>query len=115
VPTGSWNTAGKSALVESGSTKKERRNPNDSSRFIGKRAVTDEGEAAKVHYYLDEDKIAEEERYDGLYAVSTDLLDDPVKDIEKLSKGHKFHQFFRRNIVKHFMLLLFSLLILYLF
>ena len=74
-------------MVESGSTKKERRNPNDPARFIGKRAVTDEGEAAKVHYYLDEDKIAEEERYDGLYAVSTDLLDDPIKDILKVSEG----------------------------
>ena len=74
-------------MVASGNAKKERRNPNDPARFIGKRAVTDEGEAAKVHYYLDEDKVAEEERYDGLYAVSTDLLDDPVGDILKVSEG----------------------------
>ena len=74
-------------MVESGNTKKERRNPNDPAHFIGKRAVTDEGEAAKVHYYLDEDKVAEEERYDGLYAVSTDMLDDPVGDILKVSEG----------------------------
>lgn len=74
-------------MVDSGSTKKERRNPNDPARFIGKYAVTDEGEAAKFHYYLDEEKIAEEERYDGLYAVCTDLLDDPVKDILKVSEG----------------------------
>ena len=74
-------------MVDSGSAKKERRNPNDPARFIGKLAVTDEGEAAKVHYYLDEDKIAEEERYDGLYAVCTDLLDDPVGDILKVSEG----------------------------
>ena len=74
-------------MVDSGSAKKERRNPNDPARFIGKFAVTDEGEAAKVHYYLDEDKIAEEERYDGMYAVCTDLLDDPVGDILKVSEG----------------------------
>ena len=74
-------------MVDSGSAKKERRNPNDPARFIGKLAVTDEGEAAKVHYYLDEDKIAEEERYDGMYAVCTDLLDDPVGDILKVSEG----------------------------
>ena len=74
-------------MVDSGSAKKGRRNPNDPARFIGKYAVTDEGEAAKVHYYLDEDKVAEEERYDGLYAVSTDLLDDPVGDILKVSEG----------------------------
>ena len=74
-------------MVDSGSAKKERRNPNDPARFIGKFAVTDEGEAAKVHYYLDDDKIAEEERYDGMYAVCTDLLDDPVGDILKVSEG----------------------------
>ena len=37
--------------------------------------------------YLDEDKIAEEAQYDGLYAVCTDLLDDEVGDILKVSEG----------------------------
>ena len=74
-------------MVDSGFAKKERRNPNDPARFIGKCAVTDEGEAAKVHYYLDEEKIAEEAWYDGLYAISTDLLNDPVGDILKVSEG----------------------------
>ena len=36
---------------------------------------------------LDEEKIAEEEKYDGLYAVCTDLLDDDVADILKVSEG----------------------------
>ena len=44
-------------------------------------------EKAKIHYYLDTDKIAEEEMYDGLYAVCTDLLDDNVADILKVSEG----------------------------
>ena len=47
---------------------------NDPARFVNKVAVTNEGEKAKIHYYLDTDKIAEEEMYDGLYAVCTDLL-----------------------------------------
>ncbi len=34
-----------------------------------------------------EDKVAEEARYDGLYAVCTDLIDDDVKEILKVSKG----------------------------
>ena len=29
----------------------------------------------------------EEEKYDGLYAVCTDLLDDPVSDILRISEG----------------------------
>lgn len=74
-------------MMDSGKWKKERRNPNDPARFLGKLAITDEGEAAKVHYFLDVEKIAEEERYDGLYAVCTDLLDDPVRDILKVSEG----------------------------
>ena len=74
-------------MLESGSTKKNRRNPNDPARFIGKIAVTKDGEAADIEQYLDEDKIAEEAQYDGLYAVCTDLLDDDINDILKVSEG----------------------------
>lgn len=74
-------------LVDSGVRKKQRGNPNDPARFIGKIAVTDDGEKVRVHYYLDEDKINEEERYDGLYAICTDLLDDDVASILEVSEG----------------------------
>ena len=74
-------------MLDSGKTKKNRKNPNDPARFIGKMAVTKDGEAADIKQYLDEDKIAEEAQYDGLYAVCTDLLDDEVGDILKVSEG----------------------------
>ena len=74
-------------MLKSGNTKKQRKNPNDPARFIGTIAVTEEGEAAKIHSFLDETKIADEEQYDGLYAVSTDLLDDDVSTILKVSEG----------------------------
>ncbi len=74
-------------MVASGSLKKQRKNPNDPARFVGKAAVTKEGEAAKTYYYLDVEKIAEEEKYDGLYAICTDLLDDHPRDILKVSEG----------------------------
>lgn len=74
-------------MVSDGKMKKQRKNPNDPARFVGKVAVTEDGEKAGIHYYLDEEKIAEEEKYDGLYAVCTDLLDDPVKDILRVSEG----------------------------
>ena len=74
-------------MVANGSLKKQRKNPNDPARFVNKVAVTNEGEKAKIHYCLDTDKIAEEEMYDGLYAVCTDLLDDDVADILKVSEG----------------------------
>ncbi len=83
-------------MVASGRRKTERKNPNDPARFVGKLAVTKDGEKAKIHYFLDEGKIAEEESYDGLYAVCTDLLDDDVKDILKVSEGRwKIEECFR--------------------
>ena len=74
-------------MLQSGNIKKERRNPNDPARFIGKTAVTEDGEAADIRHYLDTDKIEDEALYDGMYAVTTDLLDDDVKDILKVSEG----------------------------
>ena len=74
-------------MLNSGNTKKNRKNPNDPARFIGTTAATKEGEAADIHHYLDEHKILEESMYDGLYAVCTDLLDDEVGDILKVSEG----------------------------
>lgn len=74
-------------MVANGSLKRQRKNPNDPARFVNKVAATRDGEKADIHYYLDEDRIAEEEKYDGLYAVCTDLLDDDVKDILKVSEG----------------------------
>ena len=74
-------------MLQSGNIKKERRNPNDPARFIGKTAVTEDGEAADIRHYLDTDKIEDEALYDGMYAVATDLLDDDVKDILKVSEG----------------------------
>ena len=74
-------------MVANGTLKKQRKNPNDPARFVNKVAVTNEGEKATIHYYLDLEKIAEEEMYDGLYAICTDLLDDDVADILKVSEG----------------------------
>ena len=74
-------------MLDSGNTKKNRKNPNDPARFIGTLAVTKEGEAATVKHYLDENKISEEGQYDGFYAVCTDLLDDEVGNILKVSEG----------------------------
>ena len=74
-------------MLSSGKSKKQRKNPNDPARFIGTIAVTKDGEAAGIHKYLDEDKIEMEAQYDGLYAVCTDLLDDDVGGILKVSEG----------------------------
>lgn len=74
-------------MIDSGSVKKERKNPNDPARFIARIAATEDGEVAKISSYLDEDKIESESQFDGLYAVCTDLLDDEVGEILKVSEG----------------------------
>ena len=74
-------------MLDSGTAKKNRKNPNDPARFIGAEAATKEGEIADIQHYLDENQINEEAMYDGLYVVYTDLLDDDVEDILKVSEG----------------------------
>lgn len=74
-------------MLAEGKCRKTRRNPNDPARFIDKTAVTRDGEIADILYFLDEQKIEEESRYDGFYAVCTDLFDDEPGDILKVSEG----------------------------
>ena len=63
----------------------DRRSQVDAKRFIKKTAFTDDGEiAGRAMYELDEDIILEESRYDGFYAVCTNLDDDPA-DIAKIN------------------------------
>lgn len=66
-----------------------KKGPNDVKRFMKRTAVTKSGEKAVIAYRLDEEKIAEEEKYDGYYAVATNLLDS-AKDI--LAVSHKRYQ-----------------------
>ena len=42
---------------------------------------------ADILYFLDEEKIAQEAQYDGLYAVCTDLFNDEPEDILKISES----------------------------
>lgn len=57
-----------------------KKGPNDVRRFMKRTAKTKSGEEADITYVIDEEKIKEEEKYDGYYAVATNL-DDSAKDI----------------------------------
>lgn len=51
--------------------------PNDPKRFIRQDHCTSDGELAdKMIPLIDEDVATEEERYDGFYAICTNLEDD---------------------------------------
>lgn len=63
----------------------DKRSQTDAKRFIKKTPFTYDGEIAeKAAYELNEKVIAEESRYDGFYAVYTNLDDDPA-DIAKIN------------------------------
>ena len=58
---------------------------NDPKRFINTISTTSNGEVAEEnHYELNYDVINEEAKYDGLYAVCTNL-EDNVQDIIKIN------------------------------
>ena len=72
-----------------------KKGPNDVRRFMKRIATAKDGGKAEVTYALDEAKIAEEEKYDGYYAVATNL-DDPAKEVLAISgKRYQIEDCFR--------------------
>ncbi len=76
-------------LLSGGEVKRQRHDPDDPARFLRKKTETENGKAVKVRYCLDQKAIAAEAKYDGFNAVSTDLADDNVGDILKVSEGRR--------------------------
>ena len=73
-------------LVESGEKTINKKKQNDPKRFIKTDHATKDGEVAeKAISYVDESIIADEEKYDGFYAVCTNL-DDSISNIVKANK-----------------------------
>ena len=104
-----------------------KKSPHDVTRFIKRISTTKSGEKVTDQYEIDETVIAEEEKYDGFYAVATNL-DDPAKDILDISSNrYKIEDCFRvmktnfsgrpvyhqkrRRITAHFMICYTALLI----
>lgn len=62
-----------------------KKGPNDVKRFLKRTSSTKSGEKVNIEYVLDKARIEEEEKYDGYYAVATNLM-DPAKDILSVSR-----------------------------
>ena len=72
-------------LIETNPKKIGKAKQNDPQRFIKTINVTADGEVAeKSNYSIDQSVIDEEAKYDGLYAVCTNL-EDSVEDIVKVN------------------------------
>ena len=63
-----------------------KKGPNDVTRFIKRTSKSSEGGKVTDVYELDQEAIDEEAKYDGFYAIATNL-DDPVKDIIAISSN----------------------------
>ena len=72
-----------------------KKGPHDVTRFIKRTSSTKSGEQVTEQYEIDQSVIDEEEKYDGFYAVATNL-DDPAKDILEISANrYKIEDCFR--------------------
>ncbi len=72
-----------------------RKGPHDVTRFIKRISKGKDGSAATDSYTIDQSVIDEEERYDGFYAVATNL-NAPAKEILSInSKRYKIEDCFR--------------------
>lgn len=72
--------------IEAGSSSLEKKNAHDYRRFVKKKATDKKGEDIKISYSLDEDAVAAEKKFDGFYAVKTNL-DDDIHDILAINHG----------------------------
>ena len=71
--------------IQNKNIKIDKCNQNDYKRFILKTNVTDDGEVAENHVFtINQTAIAEEEKYDGLYGVCTNL-EDNVEEIIRVN------------------------------
>lgn len=74
-------------LIDRGNYKQRPKNQNDPHRFIYREKVTKDGELCSEEIVcLNTDVIQEEERYDGFYAVCTNLKDMGVDEIIRINK-----------------------------
>ena len=72
------------------------KNPNDPKRFIKETRTTDTGEiACNIEYMVDQKILEEEQKYSGLYGISTNLINDTQTVIKVLHNKWEIEESFR--------------------
>ena len=83
-------------IIENNPKKLGKVRQNDPKRFISTTATTQSGEVATENYYeINDDIIKEEELYDGLYAVCTNLEDEANEIIKTNHNRWEIEESFR--------------------
>ncbi len=123
-------------LLENIDPETYKKGPHDVTRFIKRNSKGKSGEKATDQYFLDNDLIREEEKYDGFYAIATnlelpdtpELMRDEVAQILQISsQRYKIEDCFRllktnfssrpvfhqlpKRIIAHFMICYTALLV----
>ncbi|MDR0261599.1 MAG: IS1634 family transposase [Sphingobacterium sp.] len=114
-------------ILETKNVDDVKKGPNDVTRFIERTSFGKNGEKASDHYTINQAVIDKEEKYDGYYAVATNLDDDvqtilsisdnryKIEDCFRLLKTNfEARPVFHRNrtrIIAHFMICYTALLI----
>lgn len=72
------------------------KNPNDPKRFIKETRTTDTGEiACNIEYMVDQEILEEEQKYSGLYGITTNLINDTQTVIKVLHNKWEIEESFR--------------------
>lgn len=82
-------------LLENIDPEKYKKGPHDVTRFIRRKTAGGGATSAKPEYVIDREAIAREERYDGFYAVATNLDDDAATVLEINARRYKIEDCFR--------------------
>jgi transposase len=114
-------------ILENKNVEDVKKGAYDVTRFIKRTSTGKNGEKASDHYTIDQSVIDKEEKYDGFYAIATNL-DDDINEIIKISSArYKIEDCFRvlktnfnarpvyhnkpKRIIAHFMVCYTALLI----
>lgn len=72
------------------------KNPNDPKRFIKQVPTTPSGEVAEyISYEIDKNIFEEEEKYNGLYGITTNLIDDTNTIVKVMHQRWEIEESFR--------------------
>ena len=83
-------------MIARGEGSTGRKRPNDPKRLIATDHATQDGEVAKKAVsYINQKRIDEEEKYDGFYAVCTNLEDEPETIIKVNKRRWQIEECFR--------------------
>lgn len=72
------------------------KNQNDPKRFVKEIAITDKGEVAcNIEYIIDKTVFDEEEKYNGLYGLTTNLINDTETIVKVMNGRWEIEESFR--------------------